>query len=51
VDSRRLLVYPVILGTGKRMFAEGISATPRLVSAQTLSGGVMALVYEPERSA
>ena len=49
VDRFRLLVYPVVLGTGKRLFMEGTTATLRLVQAQTFSTGVVGLIYEPER--
>jgi dihydrofolate reductase len=49
VDSYRLLVYPVVLGAGKRLFADGINTTLRLVRAQMLSSGVAAMVYEPAR--
>ena len=49
VDVYRLLVYPVVLGQGKRLFKEGVPATLKLVSSQTLSSGVVALIYEPER--
>ena len=49
VDSYRMLVYPVVVGGGKRMFPEGIPATLNLVEAKTLKGGVVALVYEPKR--
>jgi dihydrofolate reductase len=49
VDRYRLLVYPVVLGAGKRLFKDGIAATLRLVSAQSFSTGVTALIYEPER--
>lgn len=49
VDSYRLLVYPVILGKGKRLFQEGTTATLKLVESKTLSGGVAALIYAPER--
>jgi dihydrofolate reductase len=49
VDSYRLLVYPVVLGKGKRLFQEGATATLKLVEAKPLSSGVTALVYEPER--
>ena len=50
VDVYRLLVYPVVLGQGKRLFKEGVPATLKLVSSQTFSSGVVALVYEPERA-
>lgn len=50
VDSYRLLVYPVVLGAGQRLFREGATATLRLVSARGLSGGVTALVYEPDHT-
>lgn len=50
VDRYRLLVYPVVLGKGKRLFQEGTTATLKLVEARSLSGGVTALIYEPDRT-
>jgi dihydrofolate reductase len=50
VDGYRLLLYPVVVGEGKRLFKEGIPATLKLVEAKPLTGGVVALVYEPQRS-
>lgn len=49
VDSYRLLVYPLVLGKGQRLFEEGTTATLKLVDAKQFSGGVTALVYAPER--
>ena len=49
VDRYRLLVYPVVLGKGKRLFQEGAIATLKLVETQSFSSGVAALVYEPAR--
>jgi dihydrofolate reductase len=49
VDRYRLLVYPVVVGKGKRLFKEGIPATLKLLESQSFSSGVVALVYEPER--
>ena len=45
----RLLVYPVVLGKGKRLFKEGDTATLKLLESQSFSSGVAALVYEPDR--
>jgi dihydrofolate reductase len=49
VDRYRLLVYPVILGKGKRLFKEGTTATLKLVETHAFSSGVAALIYEPAR--
>lgn len=49
VDRYRLLVYPVVLGEGERFFHDGTTATLNLVETRTLSGGVVALIYEPVR--
>ena len=47
VDVYRLLVYPVVLGTGQRLFEEGTTATLELVRSQAFSSGVVGLVYHP----
>ena len=49
VDRYRLLVYPVVIGKGKRLFKDGTSAPLKLVSAQGFGSGVVALIYEPVR--
>jgi dihydrofolate reductase len=49
VDRYRFLVYPVVLGKGKRLFDEGSSATLNLVETRAFSSGVAALIYEPAR--
>lgn len=49
VDCLRLLVYPVVLGQGKRLFQDGTTATLKLVEAKSFSSGVAALIYEPDR--
>jgi dihydrofolate reductase len=50
VDYVRLLVYPVVLGTGKRLFADGTTATLQLLETRAFSSGVTALIYAPVRS-
>lgn len=49
VDRYRLLVYPVVIGKGKRLFQEDATATLKLVKTQAFSSGVTALIYEPDR--
>jgi len=48
VDRYRLLVYPVVVGNGKRLFNEGITTTLKLLESQSFKSGVVALVYEPD---
>lgn len=46
VDEYRLLVFPVVLGTGKRLFSQGtVPAGLRLTSSTTTSTGVLYLTY------
>jgi dihydrofolate reductase len=48
VDELRLMVFPVVLGSGKRLFGETRAAKPlRLVDARTVGAGVEILVYRP----
>ncbi|HEY2041722.1 MAG TPA: dihydrofolate reductase family protein [Jatrophihabitans sp.] len=47
VDELHLLVHPVVLGHGKKLFAEGAKVPLRLVSATTFTTGVLHLVYAP----
>ena len=49
VDEYRLMVFPTVLGAGKRLFGDTGSATSlRLVSSQPVGpDGVVVLVYEP----
>ncbi len=52
IDEYRLLVYPIVLGSGKRLFPEGRPLPLRLIDTQTFSSGVVALTYQPaEQSA
>lgn len=50
VDEYRLMVYPVILGGGKRLFQDGSDTRAlRLVEAKPVGSGILTLVYRPER--
>ncbi len=42
------MVYPVILGAGKRLFADTTDKKrPRLTEARTIGAGIAILLYEP----
>jgi len=46
VDELRLMVYPVLLGSGKRLFGESGKKTLRLTDSKVVGDGVAILVYE-----
>lgn len=47
VDELRLRIFPVTLGTGKRLFAEGtVPATFELINSQALPNGVILTNYK-----
>lgn len=49
VDLYRLLVYPVALGSGKRVFADGGRSNLKLVTARPVGPDVVLMEYEPVR--
>jgi dihydrofolate reductase len=52
LDELRLLVHPIAVRKGMRLFDEGDSPIPlRLLSSQTFSTGVLHLVYGPAEPA
>ncbi|SRR5258706_7930359 len=52
VDELRLVVVPVVLGAGERIFGKSSDQKPlRLVDARTIGDGLAFLTYQPVRDA
>jgi dihydrofolate reductase len=52
VDEVRLMVFPVVLGAGKRLFGDTENKKPlRLTDSKVVGDGVAIMVYEPVRGA
>ena len=51
LDRLDVLVFPIAVGSGKRLFEEGIGELPLdLVDSRTFKTGVVSLAYAPARS-
>jgi dihydrofolate reductase len=49
VDELHLVLFPITLGTGKRVLPNGVHSTFRLKSAKPYPPGVVGLHYERQR--
>lgn len=48
VDEYRLMVFPIVLGSGKRIFQDASDIKSlKLVDSKTFRSGVVVLTYEP----
>jgi dihydrofolate reductase len=49
IDEYRLMVYPVILGSGKRFFRDGSEVKLTLVETKLFGSGITLLRYHPAK--
>ena len=49
IDEYQLLVHPIVLGGGKRLFKDVSNTSLKLVETKTFSSGVVLLTYQPTK--
>lgn len=47
IDEYLLMINPLVLGAGRRLFPEGVSVPLRLTSSTTTPAGILITTYEP----
>jgi dihydrofolate reductase len=50
IDEYLLMIHPLVLGSGQRLFRENVGVTLRLTSSAPTATGVVIATYEPARS-
>ena len=52
IDEYRLWIHPIMLGSGKRLFADGVVPTNlKLIDKKTTGSGIVILTYRPDAEA
>jgi dihydrofolate reductase len=49
IDEYLLMIAPLVLGTGRRLFPRGVHVSLRLAESVTTATGVVIATYEPAR--
>ena len=49
IDQYHLLVFPIVLGKGIRLFTDGSNVKLKLVETKMFSSGVVLLLYQPDK--
>jgi dihydrofolate reductase len=49
VDEYSLLVFPIVLGSGKKVFPDGFYTGLKLIESKAFPSGVILLRYQPDR--
>jgi dihydrofolate reductase len=50
IDEYLLMIHPVVLGSGRRLFPENVEVTLRLTDTASSASGVLIATYEPARN-
>jgi dihydrofolate reductase len=49
IDEYLLMIHPVVLGSGRRLFREGVHVSLRLIESVSTATGMVIAVYEPAK--